>query len=271
MNIRIVLNYLIKRLRLPSALLTSQYALMLEYRAEIVLWAISGILPLFMLGIWKEADMSLALGLSNEWLTRYFVSAFIVRQFTAVWVMTSFEEDNLDGRLSPLLLQPLFPFWRYYFSHIAEQVSRLPIVILIIGFLVIALPGFAWLPSLSTLIFFLLALFLSFTVRFLLHWLFAMICFWTDKASALERLLLIPYLFLSGLVAPLEAFPPSISSFALYTPFPYILSFPANILAGSKVHLIEGFLALFLWGLLFLILGYFLWKKGVRFYSGMGA
>ena len=51
MNIRIVLNYLNKRLRLPSALLTSQYALMLEYRAEIVLWAISGILPLFMLGI----------------------------------------------------------------------------------------------------------------------------------------------------------------------------------------------------------------------------
>ena len=80
--------FLLIGLRLPSALFSSQYALMLEYRAEIVLWAISGILPLFMLGIWSEAEMSSALGFNKEWLTRYFISAFIVRQIKAVWLMT---------------------------------------------------------------------------------------------------------------------------------------------------------------------------------------
>ena len=39
--------------RVARALLVSQYALMLEYRAEIVLWALSGVLPLIMLGVWS--------------------------------------------------------------------------------------------------------------------------------------------------------------------------------------------------------------------------
>ena len=37
--------------RLARVLLSSQYALMLEFRAEIVLWALSGVLPLIMLGL----------------------------------------------------------------------------------------------------------------------------------------------------------------------------------------------------------------------------
>ena len=88
-----LLTIIKSKLDLPYALVTSQYALMLEYRAEIILWAISGFLPLIMLGIWREAGISLSMGLNDQWLTRYFVSAFFVRQFTAVWVMISFEED----------------------------------------------------------------------------------------------------------------------------------------------------------------------------------
>ena len=34
-------------LRLARAMLGSQYATMLEYRAEIALWALSGVLPLY--------------------------------------------------------------------------------------------------------------------------------------------------------------------------------------------------------------------------------
>jgi ABC-type uncharacterized transport system permease subunit len=40
---------LVHGLRVARALFTSQYALMLEYRAEIALWALSGVLPLIML------------------------------------------------------------------------------------------------------------------------------------------------------------------------------------------------------------------------------
>ncbi len=264
-------KYIISWLRVPIALISTQYSLMIEYRAEIILWAISGILPLIMLAIWKEATISERIGLSDDYLTRYFVSAFIVRQFTAVWVMVSFEEDNLEGRLSPYLLQPLMPFWRYFSSHIAEQISRIPIVLIMLLVLNASIPNILWIPSLKTLVIFCCALFSAFCVRFLLHWMFSMICFWSDRVSALERLLLIPYLFLSGLVAPLDTFPTPIRNFANLTPFPYILAFPSNILAEKKIDLISNFTSLFFWAILLFLLSYLFWKRGIRHYSGMGA
>jgi len=42
--------------RIAAVLLSSQYAYMLEYRAEIVLWALSGVLPFIMLGLWSAVD-----------------------------------------------------------------------------------------------------------------------------------------------------------------------------------------------------------------------
>ena len=108
------------------ALLGSQYALMLEYRAEIALWALSGLLPFIMLALWSQAPAGAALGLGGAGLGRYFLSAFLVRQFSEVWVVFAFEEDALLGRLSPYLLQPLHPLWRYVAAHLAEQLTRLP-------------------------------------------------------------------------------------------------------------------------------------------------
>ena len=266
----LLLDKINKCSRVPVALINTQYALMIEYRAEIVLWAISGLLPLIMLGIWQEAGISSVIGLNKAWLTRYFISAFVVRQFTAVWVMVTFEEDHLEGKLSPYLLQPLFTFWRYFSSHVAEQISRLPIVAIMLIFIFILNPDSIWFLGIFKYLVFIIALFSAFCVRFLLHWLFSMICFWNDRASAIERLLLIPYLFLSGLVAPLEAFPPSVKSIAMVTPFPYILSFPSKILAGQDVDYFLGFMSLIIWSIILFILSFFFWKKGVKVYSGMG-
>ena len=122
--------------RVARALLGSQYALMLEYRAEIALWALSGVLPLIMLGVWSGSGAAAAAGLSPQQLSHYFLAAFVVRQFTVVWLIQVFEDDALQGRLSPFLLQPLSPLWRYLAAHFSEQASRIPFVavmLLVVG------------------------------------------------------------------------------------------------------------------------------------------
>ncbi len=244
---------------------------MIEYRVEIILWALSGVLPLIMLSLWLGSSAASVFGYNNEQLTRYFLSVFVVRQFTAVWVMVSFEEDTIEGRISPYLLQPITPFWRYYYSHIAEQISRIPIVLFLLIVFFACFPSSFWFPSLVNIALFLVIMYISFTIRFLLHWTFAMLSFSFERASSLERLLMIPYLFLSGLLAPIDSFPYLIQKIVMFTPYPYLLSFPAKFLAGQEVNFLRNIYILILWLTIFLITGILAWKRGVREYSSMGA
>jgi ABC-2 type transport system permease protein len=257
--------------RVARALLGSQYALMLEYRVEIALWALSGVLPLIMLGVWSGSGAGAAAGLSPRQISHYFLAAFVVRQFTVVWLIHVFEEDALQGRLSPYLLQPLAPLWRYLAAHISEQATRVPFVALMLLAVGLLAPGVLWAPTAGSLLLGLLAIQAAFLLRFLLQILVTTLCFWSERAAALDRLLLIPYLFLSGLVAPLDTFPPAIRRLALATPFPWMVDFPARLLAGQPVDVGLGFGAIAAWCLLLLPLARGLWRAGLRRYSAMGA
>ena len=280
--------------RLARVLLLTQYAHMLEYRAEIGLWALSGLVPLLMMALWIHqadtagtlgaavtgagsagatgaADAAGAGGLNRVELARYFLSAFIVRQFTIAWVAYAFEEDALQGRLSPQLLQPLHPLWRHVSAHLGEQATRAPFVAGLTGLFLLLVPWAAWLPSPGRLLLVVLATLLAFAVNFLLQSLIALLCFWTERASALERLHTLAMLFLSGLMAPLEVFPPAVRQAASWTPFPWIIHFPARLLAGAEVNVVEGFAALAGWLVVLLPLTVLLWRLGVRRYAAMGA
>ena len=258
-------------LRPAWALLVSQFALMSEYRAEIALWALSGLLPFIMLALWRQAPAGAALGLGPAGLDRYFLAAYLVRQFSVVWVVFAFEEDALLGRLSPYLLQPLHPLWRYVAAHLSEQLTRLPFAALIAALFFAVNPDAFWLPSLPQCLLAWLATACAFAIGFLLQSLIAALCFFSEKASALERLLFVPMLFFSGLLAPLAAFPPGIRALAQWTPFPWLINFPARLLAGLPVDLALGFAAQLAWIALLLPAVVLLWRAGVRRYTAMGA
>ncbi|MEA5423942.1 ABC transporter permease [Synechococcus sp. CCY9202] len=267
-------------LRLVRVLLSSQYAYMLEYRAEIALWALSGVLPFIMLGLWSGASgingnaptaELPSLGLDPIALARYFLAVFIVRQFTLVWVIYTFEEDHLQGRLSGYLLQPLAPVWRYVSAHIAEQATRLPFVIALAALFFLLYPAAFWLPSPAALLLAVMAMQLAFALRFLIQFALTTVCFWSERASALERLLFIPYLYLSGLIAPLQLYPEPVRRLALWTPFPYMIAIPAQLLAGDAVDVVASFAVVGGWIAILLPLTLFLWRRGLRKYGAMGA
>ena len=257
--------------RIIRALFTSQYANMLEYRVEIALWALSGILPFIMLGLWRESSVGNTFGFDDIALSRYFLSAFLVRQFSVVWVVFLFEEDALLGRLSPYLIQPLHPLWRYFISHLAEQATRLPFAISIAFIFFLISPESFWIPSLSNIILAYLSTHMAFTIAFLLQSFIASLCFWTEKASSLERLIFVPYLFLSGLLVPISAFPLNLQKLVLLTPFPLLINFPAKLLSGAPVNIINGFCSQLLWIAILLPIVIFTWRRGVRNYTAMGA
>jgi ABC-2 type transport system permease protein len=260
-----------RALKISRVMLSVYYAYMVEYRAELVFWVLSGTFPLILMGLWVEAAQGDQFNLSSTELVQYFLAVFLVRQFTVVWVIWEFEREVVEGKLSPYLLQPIDPAWRHFFSHVAERFARLPFAFLLVGLFLLLYPYAAWLPRLDNLLLGLLAIAMAFCLRFLMQYTFALAAFWTERASALEQFWFLLYTFLSGMIAPLALFPDAVRAVVLWTPFPYLIYFPASLLINRPENVAQGFAAMIFWSALFWGLNRWLWRQGLKQYSGMGA
>ena len=178
-----------KIIRIAKTLLVTYYAYMLEYRAELFLWALSGALPFILMGVWMQAAETGQFGLNSIDFARYFLAAFIVRQTNVVWVIWEFEKEVVQGRLSNRLLQPLDPVWHHFASHVSERFARLPFVFGLVLLFFALYPQSFWLPSLGRFLLFLLVVVLAFCLRFLIQYTFALFAFWLERASAIEAIL----------------------------------------------------------------------------------
>lgn len=257
--------------RKARTLLLAHYAHMLEYRAEIFLWALSNSLPIILMGVWIQASSEGNFDFTPQEFARYFFSVFIVRQLTAIWVIWEFEREILEGKLSLRLLQPIDPVWHHVARHLAEKMTRLPLVALFCGLFFLLYPDAAWIPQPSNLFLGIIAIALAFILRFAIQYTFAMLAFWTERASAIQQFWFLFYVFLSGTVAPLEVFPDSVRQIVEWTPFPYMMHFPAVLLMGLPVEFGKSIAIMIAWGIAFLLLNRWLWRKGLKQYSGMGA
>jgi ABC-2 type transport system permease protein len=260
-----------KLLRKTTTLLAVYYAFMVEYRAELLLWMLAGSLPLILMGIWMEAAQGGQFGLTPVDFARYFLTVFLVRQFTMVWVIWDFEKEVVEGKLSSRLLQPIDPVWHHIAGHFSERFARLPFAIGLVFLFFLLYPQSFWIPSGSRFLLFSLAIAIAFILRFLIQYTFAMFAFWIERAAAIEQFWYLLYLFLSGVVAPLELFPSQVREVVLWTPFPYLVHFPAALLVGLPVEVGRGFLIMLGWTLIFFLSNRWLWRRGLKHYSGMGA
>jgi ABC-2 type transport system permease protein len=95
--------------------------------------------------------------------------------------------------------------------------------------------------------------------------------FWYERVAAMDSIIYLPYMFLSGLVFPFEVLPDTVRTVLLWTPFPYMVWFPAALLVNEEVPIARGFAIMIAWTVVFFALYRWLWKKGLKHYSAMGA
>jgi len=264
-------------------LFSVHYAEMITYRAEIALWAIATMQPLIMMGIWAGAGESGRFDFDSVYVFRYFIVVFLIRQLTIVWTIHHFEYLVVTGKFSPLLLHPIDPCVRFIFMHLGEQWTRLPFAAVIIGvFLYLypetitggGAPGDAaavWAPGWWNVVLAIAVCYYAFIVRFFMQYVLCMAAFWHERVGAMDAVLYLPYMFLSGLVFPFSAMPEAAREVILWTPFPYMVWFPAAIVVGDDPPIIKGLLIMTFWLILFYGVSRWLWHKGLKHYSAMGA
>ena len=247
------------------------------YRAELLIWMLSGTLSFVMMALWiaqaRSAPGGQIGGFSPADFASYFVGTWVTTQLLVVWVVYELDFQIRLGHLSPKLLRPLDPIWEHLSSHLADKLIRLPFLVLIAAGVLWLVPGAHFTGDpLVYLAYAALAL-LGFALRFLIEYCIGLLGFWTESTTSFQDLLWLAYAALGGIFAPLPLYPEAVQRVAAWTPFPYMIGLPAGMLAGtaSWAQVGHGFLVLMFWALGFFSLRLALWRLGLRRYGAVGA
>ncbi len=253
-------------------ILSVYYAMMVEFRAELILWALANSLSFILMGAWYEATSRGSFSVQPLDVVRYFLAVFVVRQLTVVWVIWQVEEDMQRGRLAHYLLTPIDPAWRYVASHVSERLARLPFsALIVVGFFVIYPPAF-FVPGYKSALIAGAFCVVAFALRFMLQYTLALLSFWTERASNVESLMFIVYMFLSGAVAPLDVFPPAVKDIVMLTPFPYLIWVPARlVVGGADIDIPRAALVCGAWFIAIFVVNRIVWVRGLKRFSAQGA
>ena len=257
-----------------AALLRRAVGLMLEYRASIVIWMLTGIMPLVMLAVWYSlAEDGPIAGYSQNDFVSYYLLMLLVRQLTNVWVIWELDYEIRHGDLSVKLLHPINPIHEYIASHLADKVIRLWILVPlgIVAWLIFPTIHYDLTPL--TLALLLVALVAAWILRFLSQYCFGILAFWISEAITLNDIWFAGMLMLGGVVAPLDLFPAQVKVIADYLPFRFMLSFPVEIVSGRMTtsDLLIGLVMMTFWVVFFIVVYRWLWSKGIRQFSAFGA
>lgn len=263
-------------LRKARVLLSVWFAIMSAYRAEIVIWILTGSVPLIMLAVWigkTQAAGGAVGGFTPQGFAAYFLAAWFSQQMTVAWASWEMDRYINQGTLSPKLLRPLNVFWELAASHVSERVVRMPFMLLVLLAGLLLVPGTRLTPDLAHALAYAVSIALAWAIRFLIAYCIGLLAFWLDQAAALDELYFIVAAFLTGSFAPLEFYPPLARALIGWLPFPYMVYYPVQILTGAlgwaeSARVIGIQLA---WVLAFALLRALLWRRGLRRYGAVGA
>ena len=262
--------------RKSRALFTIWFAHMTVYRAEILIWMLSGVVPLIMMSVWigKAAASGGNLeGFTPASFAAYFLAAWVSQQLTVAWVAWEMDFQIRQGELSSRLLRPLDPFWEHFFRHFSERFVRGPFILIFVIAGSLVVPGTRLTPDLWHVGLYLLVINLAFAMRFLVAYCIGVLCFWLENATAFDEFFYVLLTFLAGGFAPLEFYPPAARAIIEWTPFPYLVYFPARVLTGalSAPEILRVIGVQLLWIAVFFVLRSVLWKAGLKRYGAVGA
>jgi ABC-2 type transport system permease protein len=258
-----------------AELMRSAFLIDLQYRASIAIWLLWGITePIISLGIWWSIAAGGAVdGYTREDFARYFFGVALVNQATLSWDAWNIDRWIREGEMNFRLTRPIAPIHEAIADNIAYKA---PTAVIILTAWIVAATFWPAVripfePARWALA--MIAIVLAAAIRFLNGYATGLLAFWTTRATALVELQFGLSLFLSGRIAPLSLLPPHVVRAAEYLWFPYVLSFPVEVLTGAVTtgpQYARGFAGQAIWLAIWLLLYLLVWTRGRRRYGAVG-
>lgn len=247
----------------------------LAYRGDVFLFVASGIVaPLISLAIWLTVSVSGGTPpLNPSQIISYFLLIMVVEIINSAWSSSFVSADIRYGKLSKYLLKPFSYITWFIGQNIGEKVLKMVYLTPLVLTLLVLLSKGHVSTSLEVVIPFIISLFLATVLTFVFDFLIGLAAFWMQDTKSILDFQDIFYFVLSGKIIPLVVLPTIVRDINNFLPFRYMLSFPVEIALGTltTVDIVFGFTIQFLW-IVLMIVGYFyLWSRGLRRYSAVGA
>ena len=254
-------------------LLKANWARALEYRGQIAIWILSGILPLIMMMVWLSiSGQGPVAGYDATDFVSYYLMVTLMRRLTGAWIIWDMDSDIRKGTLSPQLLRPIHPLHILLTRVLASK----PVQVMLVGppvALAAILLGAQYDLSIPRLMFTGITAFGSLLIEFLAQTIIGSTAFWITQATALAEAWFLVRALFSGWIIPIDLFPPAISQVLVYLPFRYTLSFPIEIILGRLTpgEIALGLAIQFAWVSIFFLAFRALWRRGLKRYGAVGA
>lgn len=212
-------------------------------------------------------------GFSMKKMIVYYLLAPLVFRIQQGQNIGAISRDIYEGSLNKFLLYPVNFYGFKLIAHWASSSFYAVQVLLVLA----AYQFFFYDPTVlevSTIKlfqFFIVMLGVS-TAYFCLNSLSELVAFWADYIWSLGVILRFLASFLGGALIPLSFFPEWANTLLSYTPFPYLVSFPINILMEgvSWTTFFINIVIICFWIIIFYALSRLLWNRGRYRYTGIG-
>ena len=238
------------------------------------IWILTALMPLIMLVVWNTvaADGPIARYGQPEF-ARYFASALVVRQLTAVWVIWMLNFEIRTGALSARLLRPVNPLYVDAVWMLSALPFRIVILLPILGAVVLWKPALLWVPDALTLMVFTFSVLMAFILSFLVQAWFGVLSFWFDQSAGLFGVWYSAWMVLSGYIAPLELFGEGAQVWLRFLPFRSMVAVPVELLGGflTPAEALPDLAIQLAWVVVFGVLLTFTWRRGLVRYGAYGA
>ena len=255
-------------------LLRVSIAMMLQYRGEIILWAVWGLVfPAVSIAMWTTAAQGGAMGTFQQGdIAAYFFLTMILGHLTANWDVYDMGWVVRTGELSGRLLRPMLPIWPRIAENLAYKIVTLgfvgPIWLLVVWYV---RPTFH--TSLCDLLLGVPATLLAMAVAYVWGYVAGTMAFFITKMDAFGELYFGASLFFGGRFAAIEWLPGPLRWISAAMPFRWSMAFPIELLMGrlSAAEVRVGLAWQAAWLVIGVMVMQFLWKQGLKRYAAVGA
>lgn len=197
-----------------------------------------------------------------------------------VWVMVvgflaqsynsmNLAEDIRLGRISSYLIYP-FGFWQF---HTANFIAILAVQTLVAAFTVMLVTIANLIPP-ADFYYLIQGVLIAWVVGFLwfqIAFIIGLMAFWLEETWVLRVIFTTVAQFFSGAIIPLDLYPDWLRQILDWTPFPYLTYVPVRVFMGeSDISWIQAVMVPCFWLGVALLIGQWVWSRGLRLYTAAG-